>query len=196
MLNTFKKGPKYLLILIVVWSFYNGVSIYNYSKNYSEINSDVAIVLGASSTKGKVSLVFKERINHAILLYNLNKINYIIFTGGFGENQTVSDSQSAMNYAIEKGVPKEKIFIEEQSRITYENLILADSIMDSKGFETALIVSDPYHMKRSISMCNNISINGEPSPTQSSMYRSWRTKLPFLIYETFYYNIDLALHHI
>jgi uncharacterized SAM-binding protein YcdF (DUF218 family) len=196
MLKKLKRGLKYLLLIIIVWSFYNGISIYNYSKNYCESYSDVAIVLGAGSTNGKVSPVFRERINHAIFLYNSSKINYIIFTGGFGKNETTSDSKSAMNYAIEKGIPKEKIFIEEKSTITYHNLIMANSIMESNNFKTAVIVSDPYHMKRSLTMCSNIEINGKPSPTQTSMYQSWSTKLPYLIYETFYYNIDLVFGHL
>ena len=73
---------------------------------------------------------------------------------------------------------------------------MADSIMKAKGFENALIVSDPYHMKRSMGMADKIGIMAKPSPTQTSMYKSWTTKFPSLIYETFYYNIDLVLGHI
>ena len=196
MLNKFTKVTKYLFLLIAVGLIYNTLSILSFSNNYCESNSEVAIVLGAGSTCGKVSPVFKERINHAILLFDTNKINYIIFTGGFGENETISDSQSAMNCAIVKGIPKDKIFIEETSKITYENLINAKVIMDSNDFKTALIVSDPYHMKRSMSICTKIGINATSSPTQTSMYQSWLTKLPFLIYEIFYYTIDLVLGHI
>mgnify|MGYP003835132103 CR=1 FL=1 len=38
-------------------------------------------------------------------------------TGGFGEGETISDSQAAMNYANEKGIPKSKILIEEKSNL-------------------------------------------------------------------------------
>lgn len=196
MLKKLKKGTKYILLLISVWFIYNATAIISFSNNYSEFHSDVAIVLGAGSTNGKVSPVFKERINHAILLYKSKIINHIIFTGGFGDNETISDSESAMIYANEKGVPKARIYIEEESTITYENLIMADSIMAIYNFKTALIVSDPYHMKRTMKLCTHIGVDGKSSPTQTSMYQSWTTKLPFLIYETFYYNIDLVLGHI
>ena len=63
--------------------------------------------------------------------------------------------------------------------------------MDKEGFSSALIISDPIHMKRAIliSKCNGIACY--PSPTQTSMYRSTSSKLKFILYESFFYNIDL-----
>lgn len=187
---------KWFGLALLMWSIYLGISIHYFSKNYTETISDVAIVLGAGSSNGDLSPIFKERVNHALLLYKSKKVDKIIFTGGFGKGESISDSQAGMNYAVENGIVQEDIFIEETSTITYENLIMADSIMKAKGFENALIVSDPYHMKRSMCMAEKIGIIAKSSPTQTSMYKSWATKFPSLIYETFYYNIDLVLGHI
>ncbi len=57
--------------------------------------------------------------------------------------------------------------------------------MKNQGFTSALLVSDPYHMKRSIAMCNLMEIEVLPSPT--TMYRTPKTKCMFLFRETFYY---------
>lgn len=62
-------------------------------------------------------------------------------------------------------------------------------IMDSLGLETALLVSDPLHMKRSISLAQKIALHCFSSPTESSMYKSRKTKLKFLLYETFYFTL-------
>lgn len=194
--NKFKNGIKWFLLAILMWFIYVGISIHDFSHNYCETNSHVAIVLGAGSSNGKLSLIFKERVNHALLLYKSKLVDKIIFTGGFGEGESISDSQSALEYAIENGVSKQDIYLEEKSTITYENLIFADSIMKANNLETTLIVSDPYHMCRSMAMCAKLDMNAKPSPTQTSMYKSCTTKFPSLIYETFYYNIDLLLGHI
>ena len=131
---------------------FNAIGIYNYSFDYSESKSDVAIVLGAGTNNGVLSPVFTERINHGVYLYENQLIDKIIFTGGKGENQTISDSQMAKHYAIEKGVPPNDILIEESSKYTYENLMEAKQIMDSLNYSSALIVSDPLHMKRSMEL--------------------------------------------
>ena len=59
---------------------------------------------------------------------------------------------------MKKGVPKESIMIEEKSTITYENLKEANQIMKSKHLKTALIVSDPIHMKRAIKISKKMGI--------------------------------------
>ncbi|GAA0194990.1 YdcF family protein [Fulvivirga kasyanovii] len=189
---------KYLIIgisLFVTWYLFNTYRIYLYSTKYYDQKSDVAIVLGAGTNEGKLSPVFKERVNHAINLYQQGIVDHIIFTGGFGEGQSMSDSKAAMLYAVEEGVPEAKMFIEEKSCITFENLKNAKILMDNHGMKTALIVSDPLHMKRAMRISDSHGINGKPSPTPTSMYRSWDAKLDALVYESFYYNLNLLFRH-
>lgn len=181
-----------LLLAIAVYS-YNTLQIYLYSKQCHYVQSDVAIVLGAGSSNGKLSPVFKERVNHAILLYHSGVVNYLIFTGGYGESQSISDSEAARNYALTKGVPGENIFTEQSSTITYTNLVYAKEIMERQYFTSALLVSDPLHMKRSIKMAEKMGINARSSPTQTSLYRSLWPKFKSLMYEAFFYNTGIII---
>lgn len=191
-----KRVFKNLGIAAFLYFLFNALSIYNYSFEYVEKESDVAIVLGAGTADGHLSPVFEERTNHAIYLYENHFVKKIIFTGGKGKNQDLSDSQVAKNYAVEHGVPSTDILIEEISRYTYQNLIYAKSIMDSCHYTSALIVSDPIHMKRAMELANSAKIECEPSPTKTSMYRSTAAKLKFLVYEAFFYTIGkLTLQH-
>ena len=189
MQKQFKFGLKTLLIFFILFLIVNAIRIYKYSKIYTQIDADVAIVLGAGTNKGKLSPVFKERVNHSILLYQMKQVKAIIFTGGYGNNQTISDSQVAKEYAINKGILLKDIFIEEKSKYTIENLKQAKLIMDSLSFKTALIVSDPLHMKRAISLATNINIESYPSPTQTSKYKSRKSKVVFLLRETLFFTM-------
>lgn len=176
-----------LLLLLVGCFAYTAISIHNYANEYYETPSDVALVLGAGTSKGKISYVFEQRILHAVELYKSNKVTYIIFTGGYGEGQTISDSKAAKNFVVSKGVPEDKILIEEASTITFSNIKNAKKVMYSNHLNTALLVSDPYHMKRAMAMCHQIGINALPSPTPTSMYRSTSKKFSFLMKETINY---------
>ncbi|MFT5780463.1 MAG: uncharacterized SAM-binding protein YcdF (DUF218 family) [Crocinitomicaceae bacterium] len=168
----------------------NGIIIYSYSFEYSEEKSDVAIVLGAGTNNGQVSPIFRERINHSIYLFNEKRVQMILLTGGYGDGQSRSDSEIAREYLVNKGVPNEVIIIEKKSRYTVENLKESVHIMDSLGLKSALIVSDPLHMKRSIALAEKFMIDCKPSPTKTTMYRSFLPKAKSLMYETFYYSID------
>lgn len=176
-------------LAVVFFFIINSMRIYRYASAYSEEKSDVAIVLGAGTKDNQLSPVFRERINHGIYLYEKQRVSEIILTGGLGEDQKLADSEIARDYMVKAGVPAENIHIETNSRFTYENLMESKKIMDSLGFSTALLVSDPLHMKRSVELAASLEINSQPSPTQTSMYRSNWPKFTFLMYESFYYTL-------
>ncbi|MBQ7116761.1 MAG: YdcF family protein [Clostridia bacterium] len=182
-----KRIMSLILCFLLLLAALTAVSIVSYGKKDNKAPSDVAIVLGAGTADGEVSPVFRERINHGIWLYENGYADYLILTGGIGEGNEKSDAYIARQYAVSEGVPEDVIFIEEKSVITEENLEYAKDIMQENSFETAIIVSDPLHMKRAMLMAGDYGIKGYSSPTTTSMYKSLRTKIPFLMREEFFY---------
>ena len=175
------------LIIFLIYILCNIIAICSYGSIYENRQCDVAIVLGAAASDNGVSQVYKQRLNHAIELYNDNSIEKIIVTGGKGEGNNFSDAFMAKTYLVSHGIPGEIIILEEQSTITQENLQNSKKIMDKEGYKTALVVSDPLHMKRAMLIAKDTGIEVYSSPTQSSAYQSLRTKIPFVARETFFY---------
>lgn len=172
---------------IILCAIIAAVSIVQYGKLDEKTHCDVAIVLGAATSGGEVSPVYRERINHGIWLYKNGYVDCLILTGGVGKGNDTSDASAAKQYAISKGVPAQAILIEEKSMITEENLENAKTIMDENSMDTAIIVSDPLHMKRAMLMANDYGIHACSSPTPTTMYRSGKTQIPFLAREVFFY---------
>lgn len=184
------KGIKAAVIILAAVLIYLAVTtagIVAFSGKDETRQADAAIVLGASVYDNSPSPVFCERINHAVDLYNDGRVGIIIMTGGVGEGNIRSEADIAREYAEQKGVPADAILTEESSRVTAENLANAKQIMDDHGLKTALIVSDPLHMKRAMLYAHDLGIRAYSSPTPTSLYRSWKTKLPFLMREELYY---------
>ena len=162
-------------------------SIYYYPHPAAPDDADAAIVLGAAVWAEQPSPVFEERILHAIDLYKAGAIDYIIFTGGRGKGDLLSEAEAGEAYAVAAGVPAHAIMIEALSPVTYENLKNAQRLGQERGLSTYLIVSDPLHMKRSLEMAHDLGMSAYPSPTPSTRFRTWRTILPFLLRETYFY---------
>lgn len=177
----------WIFILAITYFLITAASICIYATRDEAREADVAIVLGASVMSKGVSPVFQERLNHSITLYENGYIDAIIVTGGVGKGNIRSDASVAKDYLVSQNIPKEKIFLEEQSTITQENLKYSKDIMNEKGFETAIIVSDPLHMKRALLMAKDYGIQAYSSPTPTTMYRSLKTQIPFLAREAFFY---------
>lgn len=175
-----------IIVAILLAVLVDASCIYDYSKEDETRSADAAIVLGASISGDEPSPVFATRIEHGIWLYMEGYVDVLIFTGGYGEGLAYSEAGVAKNYAIAAGVPTEDILIEEKSTITQENLSYAKELMDQQEIESALIVSDPLHMKRSMRMAKDLGIEAFTSPVPNSKYQSFRTKSTFLMREVFF----------
>lgn len=184
------KSLKFILIGIVGFFTYTGLSVYFFSLENTEVKSDAAIVLGAAAWNGKPSPVLQERVNHAIDLYKNGTVEYLIFTGGTATGEVKSEARASMEYAIEQGVDPDDIIIEEKSMITQENLQYAIEAVEEQNydFDTYTLVSDPLHMKRAVLLAEELGLTVYSSPTQTSAYQTFQTKWPFFVREWFTYT--------
>ena len=164
------------------------LSIISFSYQLDQSKSDAAVVLGAAVVNSSPTPVFEGRIRHAIGLYQIGTVKKIVLTGGIGGGDTLAESEVARQYCIERGVPEEDIFIETSSHSTRENLIYAKPILAEQKLYRVLIVSDPLHMRRAITMAHGLGIDAHPSPTQTSKYTGLVSKSLFLLRETYYYG--------
>ncbi|YBZ95468.1 YdcF family protein [Bacillus sp. AK031] len=133
------------------------------------------------------SPVLRERINHSIWLYKNDYVEKIIFTGGKAEGDQYAEYEVVREYAIKHHVDPEDILLETKSKITEENLKYAYEIGEEKNIDTFTIVSDPLHMKRAMLIAANTGMEAYSSPTQSSVYKTLSSKVPFFLRELFFY---------
>ena len=175
------------LAMVVMYSLFCAGSIVLYAKRDDRAPADCIIVLGAGTNGTTPNAVFRERLHHAVTLYQEGYADTILLTGGYSPGNGHSDAYIAGQYLQSLGISAEAILLEEQSTITQENLEFAKEIMENKNLSTAILVSDPLHMKRSMMMAKDYEIEAVSSPTPTTRYQTWRSKLPFLTRETFFY---------
>jgi uncharacterized SAM-binding protein YcdF (DUF218 family) len=187
MMKQFLKWTALLLAAVTLYSIFCAISIVRYAERDESAPADCIIVLGAGTDGKTPNPVFLERLNHAITLYREGYADTILLTGGYSPGNARSDAAIAGLWLESQGIPAEAILLEEKSTITQENLQFSKEIMDSHDLSTAILVSDPLHMKRSMMMAKDYEIEAVSSPTPTTRYQTWRSKLPFLARETFFY---------
>lgn len=184
----FGKLAVYILLLSSAWLIYIAYAIVSFG-NTSEVgNADVAIVLGAAVMGDAPSPVFKERITHAITLYRNGVVRKLIFTGGYGEGMKRAEAEVARDYAVNHGVDINDVLIETTSNTTKQNILNARQLMMTNQLNSALIVSDPLHMKRAMLMARDAGLIATSSPTMSTKYQTLNSQVPFLLREMYFYH--------
>ena len=171
-INSFKKkfrifiGIGFLALLV----FAGFLAIYG-NRSTATFDEDVVIVLGARVIGERVSSHLARRLNVAIYYFERNPNAYIIVCGGLGDMAVITEAEAMARYLHERGVPRERIFLEDLSTSTLENLTFAHEILNEhfpRGFR-AVVVSSDFHMFRAVRAARSIGMNvnhlGAPTPT-------------------------------
>lgn len=155
-------------------------------------SADCAIVLGAAAWHDKPSPVLEERLNHAIELFKAGKVESLVLTGGYGAGADFAESEVGLEYCVKMGVPRNQIRMERKSLNTVDNLREAKKIMSHEGWQSALLVSDPWHLKRARRMATDLDLKVFVSATPSSKFQSVGAKSKFLFGEFLLYHYYLV----
>jgi uncharacterized SAM-binding protein YcdF (DUF218 family) len=130
--------------------------------------ADVILVLGAAQYNGRPSPVLKARLDHALDLWRRGFARRLVFTGGVGQGDTLSEGEVARRYALEAGVPDSVILVDRRGQTSAESVEAAAALMHSQQLRSALIVSDSYHMLRLELLARRAGIRPFRSPAPSS----------------------------
>jgi len=126
------------------------------------------VVLGAAQYAGKPSPVLRARLDHALDLWNRHLASLLILTGGTGSGDTTSEAAVGRKYAEKHGVPDSAILVENEGRTTSESMRAVAGMLEVRGLQSALLVSDPFHMLRLRILARRFGFTPYTSPTRTS----------------------------
>ena len=126
------------------------------------------VVLGAAQYAGKPSPVLRARLDHALELWNRHLASLLILTGGTGSGDTTSEAAVGRTYARKHGVADSAILVETEGRTTSESMRAVAGMLEVRGLQSALLVSDPFHMLRLRILARRFGFTPYTSPTQTS----------------------------
>lgn len=122
---------------------------------YSKLSDiDCIIILGAGVWGDKPSPMLEDRLQEGIKLYQNNVSDKIIMSGDHGRKE-YDEVNLMKNYAIEKGIPAEKIFMDHAGFSTYESIYRAKEIF---GAKKVVVVTQTYHLYRALHIANSLGL--------------------------------------
>lgn len=130
--------------------------------------ANAALVLGAAQWNGAPSPVLRARLDRALELYRRGIVNRVILTGGVGAGDRVSEAAAGREYMLSQGVSPDSLLMEDQGITTLESLRNAAQLTRANGIESVLLVSDSYHMLRSLKIAHDLGMDAAGAPIRSS----------------------------
>ena len=84
--------------------------------------------------------------------------------------------------------------MEGHSTTTIQNLEEARKILAKQNFRSALVVSDPWHLKRGVLIARRQGLEASPSGTRTSRFQSLKYRTHFTLRELYLYHRYLVLN--
>lgn len=116
---------------------------------------DCIIVLGCQVRADKSpSDMLKDRLDHALMLYEGNASEKLLMSGDHGRIDY--DEVNAMKqYAVDRDVPSEDVFMDHAGFSTYETVYRAKEIF---GCNKVMIVTQEYHLYRALYIAERLGL--------------------------------------
>lgn len=174
-----------IIVIIIIVIIVLGINLYvKISTNkqiikedeYKELSDvDCIIILGAGIWGDKPSPMLEDRLLEGINLYQNNVSDKIIMSGDHGREE-YDEVNIMKNYAIQKGIPSENIFMDHAGFSTYDSIYRAKDIFEAKKI---IIVTQKYHLYRALYIANQLGleaygVGADPRQYAGATYREIR----------------------
>ncbi len=109
------------------------------------------VIFGCQVKPWGPSILLQDRLDTALTYLEDHPDMKIVVTGGKGDDEHMSEAQCMYDYLTAHGVDGEKIWMEDQSRNTWQNVNNTFALMQREGWDMTddvILVSSGFHLAR------------------------------------------------
>ena len=130
------------------------------------------VILGCKvRNDGEPTLMLKKRLEAGIEYLTQNPEISVIVCGGQGADEVITEAECMSNYLIKNGIAPERIYQENISSSTQENLANAKKILEQQDLENnIIIVTDGYHQYRASKIASSLDLSVTAISAKTSWY--------------------------
>lgn len=158
------------------------VSLFAYMAHYMNYKTDsgaeTVIVLGCKVDGSVPSLQLSRRCAAAEEFLKENPHANAVLSGGQGPDEDISEAECMRRLLVEAGIDESRLYIEDKSTNTRENLTNSLEIIKSNSLsEAVLVVTNEYHQCRAMLICRDLGIDSFHSKSAGTSAYSFLTFL-------------------
>lgn len=176
-------GAGVLAALLLVAS--TALAIWWTARQDSRPESDAIVVLGSAQYNGVPSSIFEARLEHARALYEAGVAPVIVTVGGKAAGDAFTEAEAGRDYLVRAGVPAEALLAVPEGVDTLESMRVVGRAFAERGWERAVLVTDPWHAMRAERMAEDAGMQADSSPTrQGPAVQTRATQFRYILRET------------
>ncbi|NDI25346.1 MAG: YdcF family protein [Actinobacteria bacterium] len=173
----------FILLLIIVVPLYVAGSIWYSARNSVAVKSDVILVMGAAQFDGRPSDILQSRLKESLQIYKSGLAPRIYTIGSGAPGDRFTEAGAGRTWLISNGVPRRAITAIPQGRDTFQSIEALTKGVKKLDIKDIIIVTDPYHCLRSMTMANDQGFVATCSPTRVGIASLEKAGFRYLVRE-------------
>ena len=125
------------------------------------------MVLGAAQLDGRPGDALEARLIEAKRIFDLGLAPSIITVGAGAPGDRTTEAASGKAWLRSNGVPAKKVTAVEEGRDTLVSTKAYATLMKKRMVSDVIIVTDPFHCQRAMTMANDQGVVSTCSPVQT-----------------------------
>ena len=171
-------------LLIIIIPIFISYQIWNTGNSAKAVKSDVIVVLGAAQFNGRPTPVLQGRIDEAFRIYKFGYSKRIITVGAGAPGDRTTEAMSSYLSLVSKKVPKNRLTDIPIGRDTLTSTAAYVAVMKAHTWTSVIIVTDPLHCYRAVSMAQDLGVSATCSPAKSLVPIFSVSGIKYLVRET------------
>jgi len=156
-----------IIVIALIAPGYAVSQVWRAANNPVVRHADVIVVLGTAQLNGKPGEALEARLIEAARIFELGLAPSIITVGAGAPGDRTTEAASGKYWLRTHGVPSKKITAIEEGRDTLVSTKAYAALMKKRMVSDVIIVTDPFHCKRAMTMANDQGIVSTCSPVKS-----------------------------
>jgi len=158
--------------------------------------SDAIVVLGSAQYNGVPSSIFAARLEHARALYQQGIAPVVVTVGGKKSGDNFTEAEAGRDYLANEGVPRKDLLAVPEGVDTLQSMRDVAAVLRQRGWHSAVLVTDPWHVMRAEKMADDSGIDAASSPTrQGPAVKTRTTQFLYIMRETAAYLLYRVTGH-
>ena len=129
------------------------------------------VVLGCRVYGERASLSMVERLDAAYEYLTEHPDSNCVLSGGQGDGENITEAECMYRYLINKGIDSSRLFKEEKSTTTRENLLFSKQLITEQNLHPVVaIATSEYHMYRAGMIAKALDITWAAVPGKTAIW--------------------------
>ncbi|MFM8961223.1 MAG: YdcF family protein [Actinomycetota bacterium] len=189
----FFKFLTFLLVLALAIPTFALARVWYSANNETIRKADAIVLMGAAQLDGKPGQVLEARLKEVLRIYEKDFADQVFTLGEGAPGDRFTEAGTSREWLARNGLGWKSVTAIKIGRDSYTSIEALAKNIDKEKYNSIIIVTDPYHCFRSVTIARDFGFDATCSPVRTGIASLDKAGFRYLLRETGAYLAYITL---